>query len=241
MNSITVFSRSNNDILFDMMRGFLPENISIQKIEDKNDWKDASTYLYHIIDTCETKYAINIDIDCFVFNWAAVIEMVEFMRQNGMMYSGMPDGGVHPGRSHAWTTMNPFFNIFDVERIRFFKDNEGLTWDQIEKHGYLPAWDAKKPDFITGPCNYDNREPFHGFFNWLYSCADCLMHPARVSENHLDTYLVDIYGKDFCIHAWYSRQYNSDAATKYRIDYLYAVSKEYYEKINEANSNSPIS
>lgn len=227
MNEITVYCRCNNPRLYEKMLDFIPDTVKVLPIMHMDEWQDASRYLYKIIGEYPTKYAINIDIDCFVFNWPAVIDMVEYMRVNEMMHSGMPDGGVHPGRSHAWTTMNPFFNIFDVEMIRSYKSASGLSWEQIERHGYISEWDENKPSWITGPCNYDNREPFHGLFNWLYSCGTpLLMHPARVADNQLDTYLKDPAGIEFCVHAWYSRQYDSDPATKYRIDYLYEQAKE---------------
>lgn len=151
-DQITIYSRSNNDVLFEIMKSFIPEGYNVVKCDQFNEWQQAADYLYHIIDTCPTRWAINIDIDCFVYNWEQVLKKIDKMWDDISWHYGMPDTfHFHPGRFHSAHSMNPFFNIFYVDGIKDLKEQDGLSWQEIGN------------TFIGRP----NQEPFAGFFQWL--------------------------------------------------------------------------
>ncbi|OJW77604.1 MAG: hypothetical protein BGO69_11940 [Bacteroidetes bacterium 46-16] len=216
--NITVYSRSNEDALFEQMKAFIPAGIKVLKCEQFHDWQHAADYLHYIIDYAETDWIANIDIDCFVFDWPGFTRLLEYLQQNGYDYCGMPDGGVHPGRSWSWCTMNPFFNIFNAAKIKAMRQVHGLSWEVIGKEGYRPEFEERRPAMIKGPYNHIAGEPFHGFFFWLFRMAKGYFMNARILDDELTTYLHGIDGEDIILHTWYSRLYSSDKRTKLRID-----------------------
>lgn len=52
--NITVYSRSNEDLLFERMKDFIPPLIKVVKCEQFQDWQHAADYLYYIIDHAKT-------------------------------------------------------------------------------------------------------------------------------------------------------------------------------------------
>jgi len=187
--SVTIYSRSNNDFLFERMKSFIPDEYLVIKCDQFNEWQQASDYLYHIIDTCPTRWAINIDIDCFVYDWQRLSNVIGYMEVEGISCYGMPDcQSYHQGRNHSPHTMNPFFNIFDVEDIRMFKERDALSWEQIG----------------CTRIGYDNAEPFHGFFQWIKINGECLTMECRTEEDGITT-----HGNSMLFHTWYSRIYGA--------------------------------
>jgi hypothetical protein len=194
-DQITIYSRSNNDVLFERMKGFIPEGYNVVKCDQFNEWWEAADYLYHIIDNCPTRWAINIDIDCFVYNWGRLLELIEYMDEGHISCYGMPDSvNYHPLRFHSPHTMNPFFNIFDVEDIRHFKEKDalcfknGLSWEDISKTKVA----------------LDNGEPFHGFFQWIKMHNYPLSMTCVTEDDGMTT-----HGDSMLFHTWYSRMYGS--------------------------------
>lgn len=215
-----VFTRSNNDVLFNRMREFIPADVEVVKCEQYNEWWQASDYLYDMINDTSCDWAVNVDIDCFIYDWAKLIWLLDKMIVNDYTHSGMSEGGVHPGRCFAWSSMNPFFNILNTGKIRELKAQSGLSWAQIQNQGFMADW--VKPDWMLGATNCQlNNEPFHGLFNWLYRVGKPLFLQPKVLGDGLTTYL-----EDAMIHCWMSRNYDTVEETKYRIDYLYNEAKK---------------
>lgn len=218
---LKLFSRSCNDILFERMKEFIPAHIEVVKCNQFQQWWEASDYLYHIIDDDSCDWVVNCDIDCFIYNWKKVELLQESMLLNGQTHSGMAEGGMHPGRCYAWSQMNPFFNIFNTKRIRELKELSGLSWKQIQMHGFLSEWELKKPIWVIGNYNNEiNNEPFHGLFNWLYRFGNPLFLECKTLSDGLACHL-----DDFCLHTWLSREYGATDTATYRINYFYNVAK----------------
>lgn len=219
---IQVFTRCFDDFLFNRMREFIPDSVQVIKCTQFNSFQGAADYLYYVIDNAE-EYAINIDIDCFIYSWDLVLEMIAKMKDDNIFYSGMPDGGVHPGRSNSWANMNPFFNIFNAKKIRERKEKDRLSWELIARQGFNAHWERKfKPKFISDNYNHNSTEPFAGFFYWLFANFEPMYHKAHTdTRDNLTSYLFNHKGDAFCCHTWYSRAYHEDSENKARIDNLY--------------------
>lgn len=217
--TLKLFSRSNNDILFERMKEFIPSHIEVVKCDQYNEWWQAANYLYDLIDDESCDWVVNCDIDCYVYDWSKVESLQAFMLLNGQTHAGMSEGGVHPGRCFAWSSMNPFFNIFNTARIREIKARSGLSWQQIQNQGFMAEW--VKPDWVIGATNPQlNNEPFHGLFNWLYRFGNPLFLEPKTLGDGLACHL-----GDFCLHSWLSREYGTSETATYRVDYFYNVAK----------------
>ncbi len=215
-NQITVYSRSNNDFLFDRMKSFIPEGIEVIKCDQFQDWHQADKYLYHIIDNCPTRWAVNIDIDCYVYDWSELLKDVKFIDRHDLCVMGMPDSiDYHPQRFHSKHAMNPFFNIFNVEIIRELKEKDGFTWEEIAQT----------------KIGRENGEPFHGFFQWL---------AINKTPYKMNTYVhfdgITTQGGNMLYHTWYSRHYGENSPLgdfhTPRIDHIYNCALELKNKIS---------
>lgn len=200
--TIQVFTRSNNDQLYNLMRSLIPADVECIKVTGYDHWTQAADYLYHIIDT-GAEWVVNVDIDCFIYDWPSVLGWVKWCEANGITHAGCRDGGELPGRYHSWQHMNPFFNIFHASQIRNIKCEKG--WDEIGRTVYSDVRINEHPGNFSQPVNNDNAEPFAGFFYWLFKYG----RPAFLSFNvHSDN--ISTIVQKAMIHTWYSREFSGD-------------------------------
>jgi hypothetical protein len=204
--------------LYAKMIEFLPDTIQDERFVGYDKENDSCIYLHDIIEY-RRGWVVNLDEDCYVFNWKAVEEIINYMDENDYAYAGMPDGGVCSTRERSWMTVNPFFNVFNVDKIRdkYVK----RTREEIDTTP-VPQWaDMFKPVICTGKYDLGAVSPFSGLFNWLWFNFKVLNLDARNHPDRISTQLLDLNGKPFCAHSWYSREYNNDLRQKDRIDRLY--------------------
>lgn len=239
-----VYTRYNNEELFQMMRSFIPPDVEVVKGEDFNDWTQASDYLHWVLEQ-DVDFAINVDLDCFIFDWPEVINLMDFMWLRGFTHCGIPDGGVLAGRELSWAVMNPHFNIFNVRDIRKIIDKVGMSREMIDQHPFLPHWEELRPKMINEKYTIGMHEPFDGLFHFLYRYGRpfllrgvnefmVMFDPEDITNT--------IYGlnRPFAYHTWYSREYNHTEYHKERIDKCFSVAKSmkvWFESSGQAYRN----
>lgn len=179
---------------------------------------DSAEYLHKILQL-DDGWVINIDEDCFIYDWSKVWDIIAFMNKNDCHYAGMPDGGVCSTRARSWVVMNPFFNIFNLGEIK--KIYALYTREDIDGSVFKNINNLRKPDIIKGPYDHSLISPFNGLFNWLYKNFNPLYLGAVDHPDGISTMLLDHKGDGFALHSWYSREYNTDPEQKERIDKLY--------------------
>lgn len=158
-------------------------------------WPGSYYYLEHINSIGEG-YILNIDIDCFVYNWGAVERLLAYMRANKLTHCGMRDGGVCPHRVNDERVMNPFFNIFDSTFVRFVLNGR---------------------DLFDG----DSQEPFNRFFIELGERGNPLFLDVDTLPDEMTVHLMNHESEYFALHSWYSREYGNDPVQTDRIDSVY--------------------
>lgn len=214
--NLTIYTRSKNPDLYNKMRSLLPSTVECIRCDQFQEWWQASDYLHYILTANPTTdYAINIDEDCFVKDWAQVESLMGYMADNGYDYAGMPDGGVCPHRSRSWVVMNPFFNVFHVERI-LPVINAYPKW-VINSCGFNADWHTRTPDIVKGAYSHDYAEPFSSLFYFLYDKFRPLYLNAYGHNDGTSTLLHDHEGKIMAAHAWYSREFAHDVSHRNRI------------------------
>lgn len=194
---MTVFTRSNNDELYKMMREFLPGSWECRKCDWFNHWTDAESYLHFIIQQGKG-YIINCDNDCFVHDPVKIRFLMNYMEREGYTHCGMSDAGVCPHRNNHPQVMNPFFNIFNTDAIR-------PMLSQIQ------------------PVD-NNIEPYNAFFIHLHNHGKPLYLDAATRSDGITTHLMDHKRNYFALHSWYSREYQTQ---KDRINKVYEEAKYY--------------
>jgi len=82
MGSTRYVTRHNNDELYEMMNSILP--IEVEKIQGFDDWVGSVKYLEYILDL-DAQIVVNIDLDCFIFDWGVVEELIKDMKDNHLL------------------------------------------------------------------------------------------------------------------------------------------------------------
>jgi hypothetical protein len=186
------------------MKQFIPEGIEINQWSGYNDWQDALKFIEDVIKTCPT-WAVIIDEDCFVYNFKAIVDMIEYMKENDFTHAGMPDRGVCDHRTLQWTTLNPFFNIINCNKIR---ELGGL--EKIDKPGFMSA-----PTF----------EIFDDLYLQMWKVGRPLYLDAIPLLDNYSTNLKDHTGNLFAAHSWMSREWKNGERSRILNVYNYAKEK----------------
>ncbi len=215
---LTCISRSMNDKLYEMMLSLCPREWKFIKISGAS----ADSYLDYIFNTkFDTKWILNLDEDCFIINHENIYKLISFMEKNDYDYCGFQDGGELIVRIHNPLVANPFFNLFNVEKIYQMKK------DYYPKK-YSPAVLAEKYShyirFKRFKYVFDDYEPFYTQFFWLldlglkpyfFQAEEYLKEkyhiffPIYLGKPYYctPTIIYDNEGEEIAIHSWHSRYY----------------------------------
>ena len=174
----------------------------------------ADGYFRTMLRHTDCDIAINVDEDCFISSRTAVMQLVDYVWQNGLANAGCPDGGGWCPRGGNPLVTNPFFNVLNLKLIR-----EKYTADSVRYFNY----EQHKADLIAAyPQNmlYEGRnynfdrtdiEPYYPFFLYLAASFPTLyLH----SQRHADGWTTILYnhlGTEICRHTWLARFYSVPA------------------------------
>lgn len=201
----TVIVPSMNPVLCAMARSFIPPEWPVI-VKDGNPLKHFDELKTLSI---ATKWAINVDEDCFIIDPAGVLRLISQMEAEGYHTAGIQDGASYM-RQHNPVMFNPFFFVFDVEAVQAAPKRgsdivpTSMSFDHLVRFRQLPHV-------------YDYFEAYYPFFldllqaglkplflnNHAYEAFDD-------SGNNLGkpTILLNEDGTQLAIHAWYSRLYH---------------------------------
>jgi hypothetical protein len=233
-----------DDGLYEKMLSLCPTDWKFIRILDSS----AVGYLDYIFNTkFDTKWVLNLDEDCFLINHEAVNRMIEYMEKNDYDYSGIQDGGTIRVRIHNPLVSNPFFNLFNVEKIYPLKK------DYYEKKYNVEEIRQKYSGFIKfnkTKIEWDLYERFYYHFFWL---LDNGMKPLFLDADEFNaekyfviapilrikpyynspTILFSHEGEELALHTWHSRYYYYPNIKK-RINncYKYALDRSSLHKKN---------
>lgn len=222
---LQIFSRSSNADLYTLSSKLHPQHIEAIRCSNFGEWWQASDYLHHVINTAD-EWAINIDDDAFIVDWEGIYRLIKYMKTNGIVYAGMPDGGVCPHRARSWVVCNPFFTIFNCKAIREYRDKMGHPQWLINSCGLQPDMEARKPEIVKGIYNHDTYEPFSGLFYWLFGWTNPLFLNAYGHNDGISSLLL-YEGKPIVYHSWYAREFTTDATHRNRILNLHNEARLY--------------
>lgn len=179
-------------------------------------------------------YIVSFDIDCFIFNFESIIDLIQYLDNTDYSYVGFLDCG-------DTIVQNQAFNIFKVKDIKpiwlssDFKKNENYKKHPKQNE---PTIDGQVHRF---------REPYYRYYLSLYynkikqlNLKNSLfnfnngeltnlntIHPpkeANLTTEINTTVIFDNNDKPFCTHTWYSRHYKDGDPNYYgskRIDTIY--------------------
>lgn len=228
-----------NDELYNMMLSLCPNEWKFIRILDSS----AHGYLDYIFSTqFETKWVLNLDEDCFLIDYKNIASLIEFMEENNYDYCGVQDGGSISVRIHNPLVSNPFFNLFNVEKInkleKNYFDTQYAMDDLIKKYSSFVRFTDKKYE-------YDLYEKFYYQFFWLLENG---MRPYFLEAKEFSQERYFVYtplfriipyhnnptmicshtGEEMALHTWHSRYINHRNIRKHIVNcYNYALVKSF--------------
>ena len=177
---IKVFTRSFDLKLYRYASGLLQElGYPLVRLTDQS----ADGYFLTMLRDTECDIAINVDEDAFVIDPGAIQALVQTVIDGGYANAGCPDGGEGLPRDGDPIVTNPFFNIFDLNRIRAQFDRRQLV---------------RTPE---------DKEPYYPFFRWLAAHGETLYLPCERHRDGISTILKDPQGRPLLMHSWFARFY----------------------------------
>ncbi|WP_343674785.1 hypothetical protein [Chitinophaga sp.] len=200
------------------MLQFIPADVHKVGHTGYSTWKSAVTFLHDAIDRTEDILVV-VDEDAFIVDWYGVEKLCLYLKENNILYAGMPDGGIIEHRFHSYIHINPFFAVFNCAIIKPLKHN--LSRDIIDGTVFDTAMERFKPSWLHTAFEHDTIEPFAGLFYWLATIGTPLLLKADTMDDGISTVVKGLSDEPLCYHSWYSRQYMIDEPTQRRIDALY--------------------
>lgn len=213
-----VITRARNKQLYKMMQSMLGAHDYIPLTHHGHI--GAVDYLHDIFSN-HSGFVVNCDEDCFISNPDAIHDIIAYMIDNDYDYCGVPDGGVVSHRTNSWTNVNPFFNVFNVDKIKPLYLAEGRK--KIDS--FFGVHCDKRPHFIRGNFNHNQLEPFAGLLYWLHYNFNPLYLNAKDHADGITSILLDLDNEPFGYHTWYSREYQKGIEHTSRIDERFLEAK----------------
>lgn len=209
---IKIFCRSFDLKLYRLSKGLYEDwGFPCVRLTDQT----ADGYFYTMLRDTECDIAINVDEDCFISSKEAVMNLVEYVVENGIANAGCPDGGGWCPRGGNPLVTNPFFNVFNLnlihekfspEAVKTFSyaDHQQEMWNNYPKDQLLPE---RKYDIS---CN-SYYEPYYPFFLWQAYATRSHYLPNTRHADGWTTILYNHKGEEMCRHTWLARFYSTPA------------------------------
>lgn len=216
---VKFFTRSFSLELYRCASGlFQVEGIPCVRLTDQT----ADGYFFTMLDDRDCDVAINIDEDAYIYDMEAVLDLAEYVLEQGYANAGCPDCGPGSPRGGNPIVTNPFFNIFNLELIRTRwqgkKPVRKLRYDDV-KEELQARFDCPYP---LESARFDSLdcEPYYNFFFWLACHFRTLYLPSYRHDDGFSTVLLAPDRRRLCAHSWYSRRYKIVQMHTQRIDRL---------------------
>lgn len=187
----------------------------------------ADGYFFTMLEDKDCDVAINVDEDAYVEDIDAVLDLAEYVLENGYANAGCPDCAPGCPRGGNPIVTNPFFNVFDLKQIRSKWPGkvEGsrivreFRYDDVKQE--LRSKFEYDESLIVRP-HFDSifDEPYYNFFFWLAYNFRTLYLPNKKHADGTSTVLYSNDGRCLCKHSWMSRFYHQRSDQTARINAL---------------------
>lgn len=226
-SKIAIVSTVINKELYKKSSQLFPQNIRKYVIDGTNGMHglDSIFYMMKKLKGRGIEWLIMADEDVLFVNTKGIFTVIDHMRLNNYLISGVRDGGVIQNRHNSPYVINTFFSIIN------FKDLE-LIWNEREvlKNNYILP-DEFDDDINNLKGNYDITslyELYYCFYLWLRRKEKRFFFLDAITpfcEDGLTTAVKDEKGEIFLYHTWYARAYGKSNIHTERINKIFELLK----------------
>lgn len=210
MSQIAIISNVMHDDLYEHSK-FFYNSLPYKKIVvSGKDGMYNFEFLNHVIINSEKypfDYSIFVDEDCFITNLEAFKNLINYVIKNDIDCIGMPDGGVVPTRIHNPVSINPFFCIMNLKKIRKSYNEDNLPGEHLldDLKQYTPH------HLMKCLYHYDQMEPYYRLFFWMLRNGFKIeyLDAHNFKDDGVTTILKNHEGIDFAYHTWEARKWNT--------------------------------
>lgn len=244
MKRFEIVIRGQNDQLIDMCKFFLPKEWNVRVLKGTTQL----SYFKELLNT-DYEWVVNLDEDSFLINTDIIDQIINYMQENEIVYSGFLDGGQLEIRAANPVSMNPFFNVVNVKEIKKKIDYENYDRIIANTHKELASvvnYDNetifRNIDLNKLPGRYSNCyvESYYPFFYFLYCNFKYFYFDAKYFDKKIDlrpevreqqdlTTILSFEGRDFVYHTWYARYYGINKYHTDRINKVFNICRDYLD------------
>jgi hypothetical protein len=216
-SKIAIITTLINKKLYEKSHLLFPEN-TIRYIIDGTNGMFGIDSIFYMMKKLKGKgieWLIMADEDVLFLNPNNIFPIIEKMKKEDYLISGVRDGGVVSNRTYSPYLINTFFSIIN------FKELESI-WNKKEilKNQYIDKGEFKENfDELTESYDINSLyEPYYCFYFWLLRKGKKILFLEASKFSDDDDKTTIVYGLDKTIllyHTWYARSYgNNDRHTK---------------------------
>jgi hypothetical protein len=209
---IKIITNYQSDELYSISKGFYSDlGYEMIGVDGSNGFYSFNFLNYIILNKYffDVDLMVYIDEDCFIVDKLALLDLIKFVVENNVDCIGMPDGGIIEHRAHNPVSINQFFCILNLKKIREKYDiNEVINTKYTNELKKYTPYDILKSEI---PICYDEFEPYYKLFFWMLKNDFNFryLNAYSFSDDKTTTILKNHNGVDFAYHTWYARGWNN--------------------------------
>lgn len=211
MNSskIAILSTVNNFKLYEKSSSLYPSNIDSYVFDGRNGMFGISSILYmmKIFKNKDIEWLVLMDEDALFVDSDLIYPLIDHMKTNDYIISGIRDGGALPERTGNPYVMNPFFSIINFKELKKIWNKK----EMFENH-YIQE-NEFNDDLSKLKYPYDKMglsEPYYGFYLWLKRKNKKMLFldvDLPFADDQITNVVYDLNNKPIVYHTWFSREY----------------------------------
>jgi hypothetical protein len=224
---VAILSTVINDELYIKSSQLFPKDIQTYVINGKNGMHGIFSLCYMMkkLKGKGIKWLIMADEDVLFVNPDGINAIINKMKTEHYMVSGVRDGAVIPIRSYNPYVINTFFSIVNFEALeKIWNKKEMLQNQYIEPNEF-------NDDLSNCTEKFDAValfEQYYCFYLWLRRKNQKILFLDATnpfSNDSISTLVKGINGEILLYHTWYARSYGVNEKHTKRIDYIFSLIK----------------
>jgi len=184
---------------------------------------DSIFYMMKKLKGKGVEWLIMADEDVLFVNTQGIFSIIDEMKSNDYMVSGIRDGGVIVNRHKSPFAINTFFSIIHFTELELiWNKHEVLKNQYILTNEFDDDLKSLKGNYETGSL----YESYYCFYFWLRRKGKKILFlnaSTPFSDDRLTTLVKDSNGKDLLYHTWYARTYGISKTHTDRINQIFEL------------------
>jgi hypothetical protein len=224
-SSIAIVTTLMNNDLYKKSSQLFPKNIPKYVIEGRNEMFgiDSICFMMEKLKGKGIEWLIMADEDVLFINPNGIYTIIDYMKANDFILSGVRDGGQIPNRTYSPYLINTFFSIINFKKLEaIWRKKEVLRNQYILENEFQDDLSKLKEEYDV----MSLYEPYYCFYFWLKRKGEKLFFLDAIKpfdDDEKTTLIYDTIGNELLYHTWYARVYGNNEKHTKRIDKIFSI------------------